>query len=347
MLRCVAFGEDMREAWDRLASMYGTVFHTIAFRRILLDSFDYRCGYHALIDDRGCFHALIPLVAGRNLGLKRTGVSLPFVNYLDICADGDEARRQALEAIPDIQEKLGLDVVELRLKDHNIDRPGWQSYLQNFTFSLPLPGDEESALAQTSASCRNHVRKTHKNEWFTVSFDSGRLPDFYAVYVRRMKQLGSPSPSFRFFANFFRHLPDHTFLLTVLDRQTDRVIGGMLLLKSPANATLYYPYGANLVEYNSQYLNSFMYWAAVRFGIRQGMKFLDLGRSPAGSGTYRYKLQWGARPEQLKYMFYGNSDGKNGPADRERLRFFITLWKVMPDFFTDPIGKKLITYIMP
>jgi len=347
MLRCVAYTDSMREAWDRYALGHGTIFHTIAFRQILLDSFGYQCGYHAMIDGQDRICALIPLVIGRNLGLKRVGVSLPFVNYLDVCADSDEALRLAVEAIPEIEKKQGLALIELRLKDHPIDTMGWQAHLQNYTFVLPLLGDEAATLAQASASCRNHVRKTYKNGWFEVSFDPARLPEFYKVYVRRMKQLGSPSPSFTFFANIFRYLPGHAVLLTVLDRQTDRVIGGMLLLKNPGNSTIYYSYGANLVEYNHQYLNNFMYWEAVRFGIRQGMRFFDLGRSPAESGTYQYKTQWGAKPERLKYLYYRSDARESSPPDRRRLSAFIELWKVTPAFITDRAGQTLIKYLMP
>ncbi|HWR28608.1 MAG TPA: hypothetical protein VN631_02140, partial [Negativicutes bacterium] len=62
---------------------------------------------------------------------------------------------------------------------------------------------------------------------------------------------------------------------------------------------------------------------------------------------YTYKMQWGAKPEQLRYLFYGKGDGQAGPPDRERLHGLIELWKIMPDFITEPIGKKMIRYVMP
>lgn len=347
MLRCVAYADFMQEEWDRFAQAHGTVFHTTAFRRILLESFHYQCDYHAMVDGQDRICALIPLVIGRNLGMKRVAVSLPFVNYLDICADGEETRRLTVDAIAEIKKKQGLETAELRLKEQMTDMPDWQSHLRNFTFVLPLLQAEEATLAQASSSCRNHVRKTYKNDWFAVSFDPRRLPDFYRVYVLRMKQLGSPAPALKFFEGFFRHLPNDTFLLTVLDNTTGKVIGGMLLLKSGCNSTLYYPYGANLAEYNRRYVNNFMYWEAARFGIRAGLKYLDLGRSPAGSGTYSFKTQWGAKPEPLTYLFHGTKERAPGPPDREKLRFFIGLWKVVPAFITDRVGPILIKYLMP
>ncbi|MBE1447366.1 GNAT family N-acetyltransferase [Paenibacillus sp. OAS669] len=347
MYRCVAYTEAMKDEWDRFAQAKGTVFHTTAFRQILLGSFGYQCLYHAVVNEDGRICAIMPLIAGRNLALKKVGVSLPFVNYTDLCADGEASYRFALKAAMDMKDRYSLGYTELRLKDQDIEQPGWSRNLQHHTFLLPLSENEEDVLSLSSRSNRNHVRKVYKNDWFSVSFDSGYLDSFYKVYVKRMKQLGSPAPDISFFRRIFEQLPEQTFLLSVLDRQSGEIVGGMLLLTSPGNSTLYYPYGANLIEYNSKYLNNFMYWEAVRFGIRNGLKYLDLGRSQTGSGTYKYKEQWGAEPIQLKYLVYNGGRDAAGAPDKQSLHLFVELWKVIPSFITDPAGKRLMKYILP
>ncbi|TDF97089.1 GNAT family N-acetyltransferase [Paenibacillus piri] len=347
MYRCVAYNELMKDAWDRLASSKGTVFHSTAFRHILLSSFGYECRYHAVVDNEDRICALIPLAAGRNLGLTRAAVALPFVNYADICAISEEAFRFAIGAIERLQAELRLGYIELRLKAQHMGGSGWSAQLQHHTFVLPLSEDEQQVLALSSSSNRNHVRKVYKNDWFAVSYDPGHLESFYRVYVLRMKQLGSPAPDIRFFKRFFEYMPEHTVLLTVLDKQSGNIVGGMLLLASPSNATLYYPYGANLAEYNNRYVNNFMYWEAIRFGIRNGFSYLDLGRSQTGSGTYKYKEQWGAAAKQLQYMVYGGEGNQSGAPDRQKLGLLVELWKIAPRFITDYAGKKLIKYVMP
>ncbi|TMV49054.1 GNAT family N-acetyltransferase [Paenibacillus mesophilus] len=347
MFSCVGYTESMKGEWDKLALSKGTVYHTTSFRRVLIDSFGYQCGYHAVVDEQHRIRAIIPLIIGRNLGMKKVGVSIPFVNYSDICADDEEAFRFAVDSVLRLKESLGLGYVELRLKDQSLDGSGWSENLHNHTFVLPLAEDENQVLALSSGSNRNHVRKVYKNDWFTVSFDASHLDAFYKVYVRRMKQLGSPAPAIGYFKRFFEYMPDYSTLLTVLDKQTGAVVGGMLLLASPGNSTLYYPYGANLSEYNNKYLNNFMYWEAVRFGIRNGLRYLDLGRSQTGSGTYKYKEQWGARAEQLRYLVYDGGRNAGGPPDKESLGVFINLWKAMPAFVTDTAGKALIKYLLP
>ena len=348
MFQCVPYSAALAPAWDELAAAQGSVFHTTAFRSVLLESFGYECAYHALQDQSGRLRALLPLVVGRNIGLQRAGVALPFINYLDICADGDEARAAAAAALPPLKERLQVAYLELRLKTQTLTHdPKWRAQHQHFTFVLPLAADEEAVLARSSASNRNHVRKVYRNDWFSVSFEAGHLAAFYRVYCQRMHELGSPAPPLAFFQRFFQYLPEQTHLLTVLEKKTGAVVGGMLLIASPANHTLYYPYGANLTAYNHQYLNNFMYWEAVRFGIRQGLQWLDLGRSQAGSGTYRYKAQWGAEPQQLTYLLYGGQAAAIGPADRDKLHLLVELWKKTPCFLTDFAGPRLIKYVLP
>ncbi len=352
MFQCVPYSAALQPAWDELAEARGCVFHTTAFRAVLLESFDYECAYHAIMDESGGLRALLPLVVGRNIGFKRVGVALPFINYLDICADSDEARVAAVAALPQLKAQLNLAYLELRFLAQPFlaqpfVQPGWRAMRQHFTFVLPLAADEERVLALSTGSNRNHVRKVYKNGWFDVSFDAANLAAFYRVYCRRMHELGSPAPSLAFFKRFFQYLPNNAHLLTVLEKKTGDVVGGMLLVTSPANNTLYYPYGANLTAYNHQYLNSFMYWEAVRFGIRQGLQWLDLGRSQAGSGTYRYKAQWGAEPRQLTYLLYDGGQGSVSPADKEKLQALVELWKKTPRLLTDFVGPRLIKYVLP
>ena len=347
MFRLTPYQDFMRQEWDRLALRQGTIFHTTGFRRILLESFPYQCGYQALVDEDNRLCGLLPLIVGRGLNLRRTGVALPFVNQLDICAETNEQVRHILDALPEQQEKLGLSALEIRLKDQSVAVDCWRDNQENHTFILPLLADDEQTLAQASPGCRNHVRKTYKNGWFRVSFEQDQLPDFYRVYVKRMKQLGSPAPGLEFFQRFFRYLPELTTLLSVLEPKTDKVIGGMLLLKSPADKTLYYPYGANLIEYNHQYLNNFMYWEAAKYGIRCGLQALDLGRSQTGSGTYRYKSQWGAQAVPLHYLRCGPAAGQSVANQRDKFQGAIALWRRLPRIVTDPAGRWLIPYLLP
>lgn len=348
MFRAVAFQETMRDAWDTFACRQGSIYHSAAFRDVLLESFGYRCAYHAILNREHRICALIPLVVSRNLGMKKAAVSLPFVNYLDVCAESEEARLAVFCFLQNFKRDAGMDYVELRLQEDTAgDRHGWGERLENYTFVLPLQADEEQVLANAGAGCRNHVRKVYRNNWFVASYDTRYLNDFYRVYSIRMKQLGSPAPDITFFRNFFKFMPESARLLTVIDRELGRVAGGMLLLVSQHDSTLFYPYGANLVEYNNRYLNSFMYWEAVRLGISLGLEGLDLGRSQEGSGTFVYKQHWGAQARPLRYLTYSGCKADSGAPDRGNFDLAVALWKRLPKTLTDQAGKRIIRYVLP
>lgn len=345
MLQCVRYDDSLKNAWQDFAHAHASIFHSLEFRNVLLESFGYSCLYHLILDEQKNVCALLPLVSARNLGMKKVGVSLPFLNYLDICATTEEALNFAMASLAEVKKIYELDYLELRLKETVFKDEQGSVNLNNFSFLLPLEQNEEDVLKLSTGSNRNHVRKVYRKNYFTVSFDKNNLPDFYKVYVRRMKELGSPAPDIIFFEKFFTELKENVFLLTVLDNENQQVVGGMLLVKSMHDKILYYPYGANLVEYNNKYLNNFMYWEAVKLGIRLELDFIDLGRSPLGSGTYKYKEQWGAKPVQLNYVLLGAAG--HAPPNKDDLNFLVELWKKIPAVITNFVGKKIIKYVLP
>lgn len=140
-------------------------------------------------------------------------------------------------------------------------------------------------------------------------------------------------------------MKNNVTLLTVTDNENDSVIGGMFLFTF--GDTVYYQWGGCLTEYNKKYVNNFMYWEAVKYGLKNEYKFLDLGRSALDSGTYKYKQQWGAIPMQLKYYRYSKAQKGLKPVSKEDVGMFISIWKMMPDIVTNTAGKILIKYVMP
>lgn len=345
-MQLVKFSQSQAPLWDDFARRYGSIFHTVAFKQLLQDCFGYECLYHYLADENGQIKALLPLISARNIMQSKVGVSLPFINHLDFCSDGSVNQQQLLEHLQSIQAKYQLKYLQIRLREELAANTSWQSNTDNYTFMLPLKGSEQDILSLSTGSNRNHTRKVYKNNYFAVSFDPANLADFYRVYQRRMHELGSPAPALHFFQAFFEYFPEAAHLLTVIDRTTNKVVGGMLLVQSSTDKTLYYPYGANLVEYNNRYLNNFMYFEAAKLGQSLGMEWLDLGRSPLDSGTYRFKKQWGAEAVQLHYLFCFGRHNAVIPS-KDNLSVFIKIWRHLPLGLVNFLGARLIKNVLP
>lgn len=345
MYKFIKYTKEKREEWNKFARDYGTVFHLIHWKDILEKSFGYESGYYFIANENDEICALLPISVGRNLKFRKVGVCSPFVNFVDICCNTEEARDFITANMRVVLEKSALESVELRLKETGIGSGKYSLNESNYVFVLPLDGDEEKVMSYSNGSNRNHTRKVFKNNYFSASFDKSKVDDYYSVYCKRMKQLGSPSPDISFFKNTLEILPENSELLTVIDNETGKPAGGMFLLTF--NDTIYYTWGSSLIEYNNRYINNFMYWEAVKFGIRNGFKHLDLGRSPLGSGTYRFKETWGAEAFKLNYCTFSKRPGAAHGIQKEDVGLLVELWKVMPRFITDVAGRKLIKHVMP
>ena len=344
----VEYQETYQAAWNEFGRTHGSLFHRLEWKEILEEACGYRSVYLLVLDERQVVAGLLPLCTGRNLALQRVGVSLPFVHYVNICCRDDEVYRFIVERLALLPRLYGLSYLEVRLKDGEIPAGGAGLNDQNATFILPLDGDEAAILARASSDNRRRTRLVYQKDLFAVSFDKAHLPAFYDVYRRRQKQLGSPAAAIKLFETIQRKLPDHTILLTVLERKTRQVVGGMFLLAD--NKTIYYHWGATLVEYNAHHLNHFMYREAIKFGLRENYQYLDLGRSPTTpghSGTYGFKAQFGAPPAPLKYYRFG--PGYEGHWSNSHAKFepLIALWKRLPAPLTDVAGRALIKHVMP
>ena len=81
-----------------------------------------------------------------------------------------------------------------------------------------------------------------------------------------------------------------------------------------------------------------LFWTAVEQAAHDGADILDFGRSPAGSGTYRFKRNFGARPVPVLWL-------SDKPFDPYRRRAAQKLWRALPDSITDRAGPWLCRYL--
>lgn len=360
MYKIIEYKNDYRDSWNAFAKEHGDIFHLIEWKEILEETFGYKSIYLMAVDMSNNLVGLIPILSGRNLLMKKAGISLPFVNYLNICCKDAGVHKFIIEQIRQLPDRFKLDYLELRIKSKQTDANTEESYMNidgtssdntNYTFVLPLEGNEENVMSFSTGSNRNHTRKTYKNKWFSATTGSDKLDAFYNVYCKTVKRLGSPAPAFKFFQKIIESFPDSAKILTVSDNDNGCIVGGMFLFLW--KDTIFYYWGGALAEYNKKYINNFMYWEAVKFGISNGFKYLDLGRSALGSGTYRFKEQWGAQPIQLNYFHFErecrskSSENKHIGIKKDDFGIFISMWKHTPSIVTDLVGKHLIKYIMP
>jgi FemAB-related protein (PEP-CTERM system-associated) len=165
------------------------------------------------------------------------------------------------------------------------------------------------------------------------------LDDFYTVFARNMRDLGTPVYSRSLFASMLSTFPG------------DARVHVVRLHGQPVAGAFSYAYGrvievpsaASLREHRALCPNHLMYWSIIGAAIDEGRTVFDFGRSSPNDGTYRFKEQWGAAAEQL-WWEYRLTDGATVPGDdRQSAKFHATIeaWKRLPLSVATLIGPRI------
>jgi FemAB-related protein (PEP-CTERM system-associated) len=207
---------------------------------------------------------------------------------------------------------------------------------------LDLPDSAEELWNGFKSKLRSQIRKPGKEG---LEFRIGSLElldDFYNVFRHTMKDLGSPVHAKRWFE-------------CVLEAFADRARVGVVHLRGRAVAagialecgrTLTIPWASTLREYNHLSSNMLLYWGFLEHACTGGFKLFDFGRSTPDEGTYRFKQQWGARPEPLFWYSPSGRREEPAPASKNGARKLAEkAWSRLPQTVADTLGPKVRKFI--
>lgn len=154
-----------------------------------------------------------------------------------------------------------------------------------------------------------------------------------------MRSLGTPVYGKSFFRNIIRN-SDIKPTIAILYHQGCAVSCGFLM---GYKCTLEIPWASTLRQANALNANMVLYWNILSYAIVNGYQFFDFGRSSNDAGTYRFKLQWGAKPAQLywHYCLQGNDVLPQLNPNNPKYKLAINVWKKLPLPVTTTVGPML------
>jgi hypothetical protein len=91
-----------------------------------------------------------------------------------------------------------------------------------------------------------------------------------------------------------------------------------------------------------------LYWTMLEYACQMGYHHFDFGRSTPGEGTFKFKEQWGAKPEPLHWHFISLTEKLPNPGDlRKGLPMVLAerAWMRLPVGLTRVIGPNIRKYI--
>jgi serine/alanine adding enzyme len=312
-----------------------TGYHEWAWRDVLERASGCPALYFAARRD-GKIVGVLPTVLLDSWLFGRALVSLPFLNYGGVLADDDEAARALLDAAIAAARERRCRHVELRhFRQHFADLP-----CKRHKVTMRLPLRAAPALWDgLDRKARNQVRKAQKSGLTCREGGLELLDDFYAVFARNMRDLGTPVHSSRFFAEVLRAFPDRA-RFHVVSRETTPVAAGLTF---ETRGTVEIPWASSVKDFNALCPNHLLYWTILEGASERGCSTFDFGRSTPHEGTYKFKEQWGAQPVPLcwEYRLLAGSDVPNANPTNPKFGLAIALWKKLPLGVANRIGPTI------
>ena len=280
----------------------------------------------------------LPLAFVRSRVFGRFLVSLPYINTGGVRAASGTAARLLLDRAIVLADELDVDYLELRheqpiLHPKLITPPSAKVHCR-----LALPADEDEVLAMLRAKVRNQVNRGREADFQVQWGGAELLADFYRVFARNMRDLGSPVFGKSLFDAMLGQFRSDAELCVL--RLEGRPVGGAMLVHGEQVTEV--PSASCLREYNRLNTNMFMYWRLLCRAVERGSRYFDFGRSTIDSGAHKFKRQW--RPEETfpTWQYYVRR-GEVGGMKKESAKFAmaIRLWQRLPLWAANRLGPPL------
>jgi serine/alanine adding enzyme len=281
----------------------------------------------------------LPLALVKSWLFGRFLVSLPFLNYGGPSATSEPVETALLDQAVELANALRVRFLEIRAtRDfHHAALPN--RLTSKVHMRLPLPESSAALWKQFDPKVRNQIRKGEKNE---LSVHWGRLdllPEFYSVFSRNMRDLGTPVYGRRLFEEILNAFPERAEICVV--RQNTRAIASALLLHGWGVTEV--PCASSLREANPLNGNMLMYSRLLQRAIERRQAVFDFGRSTLDSNTYRFKKQWGAAPAPAVWQYHvRHGDLCQMRPDNARFSLLRRIWRKLPLTVAGLLGPRIV-----
>jgi FemAB-related protein (PEP-CTERM system-associated) len=310
--------------------------HHLGWKRVVEETFGHR-PFYLIAYRQNQVAGLLPLFLVKSVIFGRYLVTSPFLTFGGLISDDENAASALVSKAVQIAQETRAGYVEIRNERVYSQLP----HTKNSYYTLILdisPGEKNVWDSRLKSTTRRNVRKAQQSGLEVVEGHE-HIDEFVRINAKNMHRLGTPAHHRRFFHNIIKFIPE-AFLL--MARKGKAFAGGTLL--APFKDTVNMPWVGSLEEYFELRPNNLIYWEAITRSIQRGFRFFDFGRSKFDSGTFRFKVQYGAEPVPLFYQYYLNKSQKLPEVDPDgaQYRALVNVWKRLPRPIVNAIGPAII-----
>lgn len=327
--------------WDAFVMAHGaTGYHAWAWRGVFERAFGHETIYLAATR-HGRVAGVLPLVLIDSWLFGRTLCSLPFVNYGGVAASDPDAAGALLDRAATIARERRCRALELRHVRQAF--PQLPCRTHKVAMHLALAGDAAAVWDALDRKVRNQVRKAQKSGLTAVVGAVDLLDEFYAVFARNMRDLGTPVYARSFFREVLAAFPDAARIHVV--RSGNVPVGASLTFRT--GDVVEVPWASTVRDYNPLSPNQLLYWSMIERAASDRCAVFDFGRSTPGEGTFKFKQQWGAAPVPLhwEYVLPPGAQVPNTSPTNPKFRTAIAAWKRLPLAIANFAGPHIVRAI--
>ena len=328
--------------WDAFVrSQSGwTHFHLFGWSTVIGRVFGHECPYLVTRDESGALTGVLPLVRVKSLLFGHYLVSMPFLNYGGPL--GTDTAVQALAAAAG--EMAGRDGVKLlELRNRHEQPLEFPVSHRKITVVLDLPPIGPDALFKgLNGKVRNQIRRPQK-EGVVVRFGADQVAPFYGVFAHTMRDLGTPAQPRALFDAIAETFGDDVWFGCAY--LGDKPIAGGCGFRWGSEFEM--TWASALTAHNRIAPNMLLYWSFLERAATEGLTLFNFGRCSPGSGTHRFKLQWGGRDEPLWWYQRTAGDAKAATPspDDAAYAWGPRLWRYLPVPLATWLGPRIVRSI--
>lgn len=314
--------------------------HHWGWKKVIENSFGWPT-YYLLAEEAGEIRGLLPLVWQKSVLFGSFLTSVPYLNAGGVLAADEPAKKALLADAQARAAQMNVRYMELRHRsDPGLNLP---TRTHKVSMVLPLRSNQEAQWGALPHKVRTDIRKGVKSGLQADFGGQELLSDFYEVFAQNMRNLGTPVYGRNFFSHMLRVFPQDARICRV--RHGDQTVAASFLICH--RDTIEAVWSSSRYDCLALRPNMFLYWSILCFAIGNDFRFFDFGRSTIGSGTHRFKKQWGSEDVPLYWTYWvpeGNSLPNLNP-ENPRYRLAIRFWQQLPipvtNLFGPPLAKRL------
>lgn len=315
-----------------------THFHLFEWTHVIEDILGHDCPYLAARTEAGALTGVLPLTRVRSPIFGHYLISVPFVNYGGPLGQ-DEAVQALTRTAADMAAEEGADLLELRSRQElPLDLPASH---RKITVLLDLPSDPEILWKDLDSKVRSQVRRPRK-EGVEVRFGPDQVAPFHRVFAEHMHALGTPALGLSLFEALAGTFGDDCWFGCAYLDEKPVACGAGFRWGDEFEIT----WASDLIAYRKIAPNMLLYWAFMERAIEHGLSVFNFGRCTPGSGTHRFKRQWGTRDQQLWWYQRSSGETASTPSPNDDAwSWGPKLWRRLPLKVATALGPRIVRYL--